>query len=73
VTTAQSLYLEGVYRMHDTDLIDTQESKAKLDRGNILKVVMTLGEWDIAPLTYPARCGSAQFRKRSRRSTPKMR
>jgi hypothetical protein len=32
--------------MHDTDLIDTQELKAKLDRGDSFKVVMTLGEWE---------------------------
>jgi rhodanese-related sulfurtransferase len=32
--------------MHDTDLIDTQELKAKLDRGDGFKVVMTLGEWE---------------------------
>jgi len=31
--------------MHDTDLIDTQELKAKLDRGEGFKIVMTLGEW----------------------------
>jgi hypothetical protein len=59
--------------MHDTDLIDTQELKAKLDRGDGFKVVMTLGEWEYRTTHIPARCGSAQFRKRSRRSTPKMR
>ena len=32
--------------MHDTELIDTQELKAKLDRGDGFKVVMTLGEWE---------------------------
>jgi hypothetical protein len=32
--------------MHELDLIDTQELKAKLDRGDGFKVVMTLGEWE---------------------------
>jgi hypothetical protein len=30
--------------MHDADLIDAQELKAKLDMGDGFKVVMTLGE-----------------------------
>jgi len=32
--------------MNDTDLIDTQELKEKLDRREGFKVVMTLGEWE---------------------------
>ena len=32
--------------MNEKDLIDTQELKAKLDRGEGFKVVMTLGEWE---------------------------
>ena len=32
--------------MPDKDLIDTRELKAKLDRGEGFKVVMTLGEWE---------------------------
>jgi hypothetical protein len=35
---------EGVCLMHDADLIDAQELKAKLDMGDGFKVVMTLGE-----------------------------
>ena len=39
--------------MHDTDLIDTQELKAKLDRGDGFKVVMTLGEWEYRTTRIP--------------------
>jgi 3-mercaptopyruvate sulfurtransferase SseA len=39
--------------MHDTDLIDTQELKAKLDRGEGFKIVMTLGEWEYRTTHIP--------------------
>jgi rhodanese-related sulfurtransferase len=39
--------------MHDVDLIDTQELKAKLDRGDSIKVVMTLGEWEYRTTHIP--------------------
>ena len=39
--------------MHDMDLIDTQELKAKLDRGDGFKVVMTLGEWEYRTTHIP--------------------
>jgi rhodanese-related sulfurtransferase len=39
--------------MHDKDLIDTQELKAKLDRGDGFKVVMTLGEWEYRTTHIP--------------------
>jgi rhodanese-related sulfurtransferase len=39
--------------MHDTDLIDTQELKAKLDRGDVFEVVMTLGEWEYRTTHIP--------------------
>jgi rhodanese-related sulfurtransferase len=39
--------------MHDADLIDTQELKAKLDRGDGFKVVMTLGEWEYRTTRIP--------------------
>jgi rhodanese-related sulfurtransferase len=39
--------------MHDTDLIDTQELKAKLDRGDGFKFVMTLGEWEYRTTHIP--------------------
>jgi rhodanese-related sulfurtransferase len=39
--------------MHDADLIDTRELKAKLDRGDGLKVVMTLGEWEYRTSRIP--------------------
>jgi rhodanese-related sulfurtransferase len=39
--------------MHDTDLIDTQELKAKRDRGDGFKVVMTLGEWEYRTAHIP--------------------
>lgn len=32
--------------MPEMDLIDTQELKEKLDRGDNFKLVMTLGEWE---------------------------
>ena len=32
--------------MNDTDLIDTKELKAKLDGGDNVTLVMTLGEWE---------------------------
>jgi rhodanese-related sulfurtransferase len=39
--------------MHDTDLIDSRELKAKLDRGDSFKVVMTLGEWEYRTTRIP--------------------
>ena len=39
--------------MNDTDLIDTQELKEKLDRGDGFKVVMTLGEWEYRTTHIP--------------------
>ncbi len=39
--------------MNETDLIDTQELKAKLDRGEGFKVVMTLGEWEYRTTHIP--------------------
>jgi rhodanese-related sulfurtransferase len=39
--------------MNDADLIDTQELKAKLDRGDGFKVVMTLGEWEYRTTHIP--------------------
>jgi len=39
--------------MHDVDLIDTQELKTKLDRGDGFKVVMTLGEWEYRAAHIP--------------------
>ena len=39
--------------MHDKDLIDTQELKAKLDRDDGFKVVMTLGEWEYRTTHIP--------------------
>jgi rhodanese-related sulfurtransferase len=39
--------------MHDIDLIDTEELKAKLDRGDGFKVVMTLGEWEYRTTHIP--------------------
>jgi rhodanese-related sulfurtransferase len=39
--------------MQDKDLIDTQELKAKLDRGDDFKVVMTLGEWEYRTTHIP--------------------
>src|SRR5919199_746023 len=35
------------------DLIDTQELKAKLDRGDDFKFVMTLGEWEYRTTHIP--------------------
>lgn len=35
------------------DLIDTQELKAKLDRGDDFKFVMTLGEWEYRTMHIP--------------------
>ena len=35
------------------DLIDSQELKAKLDRGDDFKVVMTLGEWEYRTTHIP--------------------
>jgi rhodanese-related sulfurtransferase len=39
--------------MNETDLIDTQELKAKVDRGEGIKVVMTLGEWEYRTTRIP--------------------
>ena len=39
--------------MHDQDLIDTRELKEKLDGGDGLKVVMTLGEWEYRIMHIP--------------------
>jgi rhodanese-related sulfurtransferase len=39
--------------MHEKDLIDTQELKEKLDRGDGFKVVMTLGEWEYRTMHIP--------------------
>ena len=39
--------------MHDKDLIDTQELKEKIDRGDGFKVVMTLGEWEYRTTHIP--------------------
>lgn len=39
--------------MPETDLIDIQELKAKLDRGDDFKVVMTLGEWEYRTTHIP--------------------
>jgi rhodanese-related sulfurtransferase len=39
--------------MHDMDLIDTEELKANLDRGDGFKLVMTLGEWEYRTTHIP--------------------
>jgi rhodanese-related sulfurtransferase len=39
--------------MNEKDLIDTQELKAKLDRGEGFKVVMALGEWEYRTTHIP--------------------
>src|SRR5215203_2611407 len=39
--------------MQDTDLIDIQELKTKLDSGDGFKVVMTLGEWEYRTTHIP--------------------
>ena len=39
--------------MHDKDLIDTRELKEKLDRGDVFKVVMSLGEWEYRTTRIP--------------------
>src|SRR5215213_4286624 len=39
--------------MHDTDLIDTKELKAKLDGGDSVTLVMTLGEWEYRTAHIP--------------------
>jgi len=39
--------------MQDADLIDIQELKAKLDRGDVFKFVMTLGEWEYRTTHIP--------------------
>jgi rhodanese-related sulfurtransferase len=39
--------------MHDMDLIDTEELKTKLDRGDGFKLVMTLGEWEYRTIHIP--------------------
>ena len=39
--------------MHDKDLIDTRELKEKLDRGDVFKVVMSLGEWEYRTTHIP--------------------
>ena len=49
----QCLYLEEVCRMHDRDLIDTKELKAKLAGGDSVTLVMTLGEWEYRTTHIP--------------------
>ena len=39
--------------MNDTDLIDAQELKAKLDGGDSVTLVMTLGEWEYRTTHIP--------------------
>ena len=39
--------------MYDTDLIDTGELKAKLDGGDSITLVMTLGEWEYRTMHIP--------------------
>jgi rhodanese-related sulfurtransferase len=39
--------------MSEKDLIDTQELKEKLDRGDTFKFVMTLGEWEYRTTRIP--------------------
>ena len=39
--------------MQDLDLIDTRELKAKLERGEDFRVVMTLGEWEYRTAHIP--------------------
>ena len=39
--------------MHDKDLIDTMELKEKLDGGDTLRLVMTLGEWEYRTTHIP--------------------
>jgi len=39
--------------MAEMDLIDTQALKAKLDRGDDFRLVMTLGEWEYRALHIP--------------------
>ena len=39
--------------MHDKDLIDTRELKEKLDGGDTLRLVMTLGEWEYRTTHIP--------------------
>ena len=39
--------------MHDKDLIDTMELKEKLDGGDSLSLVMTLGEWEYRTTHIP--------------------
>jgi rhodanese-related sulfurtransferase len=39
--------------MRDTDLIDTKELKAKLDGGDSITLVMTLGEWEYRTMHIP--------------------
>jgi rhodanese-related sulfurtransferase len=39
--------------MPDMELIDTQELKAKLDRGDTFMFVMTLGEWEYRTTRIP--------------------
>ena len=39
--------------MPETDFIETQELKEKLDRGDSFKVVMTLGEWEYRTTHIP--------------------
>jgi hypothetical protein len=39
----------------DIRTIDRDELKAKIERGDRFKLVMTLNEWPTTPLTFPAR------------------
>ena len=59
--------------MNEKDLIDTQELKAKLDRGEGFKVVMTLGEWEYRTTHIPGSMRISTVRKHWKRSTPRMR
>jgi rhodanese-related sulfurtransferase len=38
---------------HESDLIDREELKEKLDRGDDFKLVMTLGEWEYRTMHIP--------------------
>jgi hypothetical protein len=56
---------------HEADFIDGKELKGKLERGEVFKLVMVLGEWEYrAKRIPPDRYASAPPRKGFRRSTP---
>jgi rhodanese-related sulfurtransferase len=57
--------------MHDTDIIDTQELKAKLDRGDGFKVVMTLGEWEYRTTHIPGSMRISTFQEALEALDPK--